>query len=187
MDYITLSENEPLDNWFKVAEQDIECFKVIEERLSPSGRIEYQTFPMYAPLSQEIVETGVPQHPQGEMKPIEFNGKVKLDEGFVHAYRKIDDAVKFMEVSCIGYDETRPAIYKCVIPKGTQYFETLKRSNYESDTESYATTQLRYVQPIYERVRGKTRDWHRMEKPEKKKKFGIIFDEAQIEEDNYNE
>ena len=185
MDYIALHENEHLEDKVKVAQNDIECFKVIEERLSPSGRIEYWTFPLYAPLSQEIVESGVPQHPQGEMKPdLLLNGKTRLDEGFVHAYRRLEDAVRYMEESCIGYDETRPVVYKCVIPKGAQYFETLKVTVIAPNPiESYATTQLRYVQPIYERVWRKTRDWHRMEKPEKKKKFGIILDETQINGD----
>ena len=188
MDYIALHENEHHEDNIKVVQNDVECFKVIEERLIPSGRIEYWTFPIYAPLPQDVVEHGVPQHPQQEEKPNKLpDGRVKLDEGFVHAYRNLNDAVKYMEASCIGYDETRPVVYRCVIPKGPEYFETLKFSDYESTTESYAASQIKYVEPIYERVWRKTQEWKRMEKPDKKKKFGIIVDETQINGDVNNE
>lgn len=189
MDYIPLHENETLKDKIKVAQNDVECFKVIEERLTPSGRIEYWTFPMYTSLSQDVVESGVLQHPNGEQKPkVLADGRVQLDEGFVHAYRNLEDAVRYMEASCIGYDETRPVAYRCVIPKDTQYFETYRVSATIEDTvESYAATQIKYVEPIYQRVWKNTQDWKRMEKPDKKKKFGIIVDESQINGDINNE
>ena len=183
-----LHENEHLEDKVKVSQNDIECFKVIEERLTPSGRIEYWTFPMYTTLPQDVVESGVPQHPLQEKKLNKLpDGRIKLDEGFVHAYRNLDDAVRYMESSCIGYDETRPVVYRCVIPKGTEYFETLKFSDYENTTESYAASQIKYITPIYQRVWRKTEEWKRMEKHDKKKKFGIIVDEAQINGDINNE
>ncbi|MBP5724391.1 MAG: hypothetical protein J6X18_12575 [Bacteroidales bacterium] len=188
MDYIALHENEHLEDKVKVSQNDIECFKVIEERLTSSGRIEYWTFPIYAPLPKDVVESGVPQHPQQEQKPkTQADGFVQLDEGFVHAYRNLDDAVHYMETSCIGYDETRPVVYRCVIPKHTQYFETYRVSAvYDNSVESYAASQIKYVEPIYQRVWRKTQEWKRMEKPDKKKKFGIIVDENQINGDVNN-
>ena len=193
MSYIVLHENETLEEAIKsrtkTATEPVECYKVIEERMTGSGRIEYWTFPMYSALNEEIVSGNALQHPHGEANlHIEPNGRVSLTNGFIHAYKNYEDALHFMEKTCVGYTETRPVIYKCVIQPGTEYMEAMNKHRAEDEPcPCYVTNHLKYVEPLTQRTWGRTKPFARMEKPENsKKKYGIIYDENQINGDVEN-
>lgn len=191
--YILLHENEEVPEGVqrqtKNADEDIECFKVIEERLSPSGRIEYWSYPLYAELPEDVVSGKAMLHPKGNVALKRFeNNKVELGKGFVHAYANKEDAIRYMEASCVGYPETRPAIYRCVIPKGCDCIETFKETDDGELAKCYATFNIRFCEPLLERVNGVTRDYRRLERQVvAKKKFGIIYDESQINGDVVND
>lgn len=193
MSYIVLHENETLEDAIKfktkTSTEPVECYKVIEERMTGSGRIEYWTFPMYSPLNEQIVSGKALQHPHGEANLyVEPDGRVPLSNGFIHAYKNYEDALQFMEKYCVGYAETRPVIYKCVIPPGAEYMEAMNKHRKENEPcQCYVTLSIKYVQPITQRVWGRTQPFSKMEKPDfKKKKFGIIYDESQINGDVEN-
>lgn len=193
MSYIELHENETLEEAIKsrtkTSTEPVECYKVIEERMTGSGRIEYWTFPMYSSLNEEIVSGKALQHPHGEAKLYaEPDGRVPLTSGFIHAYKNYEDVLHFMEKSCIGYTETRPVIYKCVIPPGTEYLEAMNKYREEDvPCPCYVTFNLKYAEPLTQRTWGRTQPFSKMEKPDfKKKKFGIIYDESQINGDVEN-
>lgn len=193
MSYIVLHESETLEEAIKsktkTSTEPVECYKVIEERMTGSGRIEYWTFPMYSLLNEEIVSGKALQHPHGEANlHVEPDGRVQLTNGFIHAYKNYEDALQFMEKYCVGYTETRPVIYKCVIPPGAEYMEAMNKHRKENEPcQCYVTLSIKYVQPITQRVWGRTQPFSKMEKPDfKKKKFGIIYDESQINGDVEN-
>ncbi len=193
MSYIVLHENETLEDAIKSrikkATEPVECYKVIEERMSGSGRVEYWTYPLYAELSEEIVTGKSIQHPKEEPTPRQYeDGRVIVDKCFVHAYKNYEDALEYMEQTCIGYPETRPAIYRCVIPDGATYIEAVNhRHDGNEPPIVYAASALQFCEPITQRVYGKTMPYVKMEKPDyKKKKFGIIYDESQINGDVEN-
>lgn len=194
MSYILLHENETLDQALesrvKTADEPIECYKVIEERMSGSGRIEYWTYPLYHELNEEIVTGKTLQHPKEKPTPRQYdNGKVAVDKGYVHAYKNYDDALEYMNHTSVGYPETRPVIYKCVIPEGERYI--LAKNHTMLGGEPYAVcaaSALRYCEPLTQQVSWKTMPYARMTKPEpKKKNFGIIIDESQINGDVNND
>lgn len=194
MSYIVLHENETLEDAIKsrtkTAAEPVECYKVIEERMTGSGRIEYWTYPMYSALNEEIVSGKVQQSPRECVSfHVEPDGRVALTSGFIHAYKKYEDALNFMEKSCFGYAETRPVIYKCVIPSGTEYIEAMNKHRAEDNPcPCYVTLNLKYVEPLTQRTWGRTKPFVKMEKPENnKKKFGIIYDESQINGDIVND
>lgn len=192
MSYIVLHENETLEDAIKsrtkTSTEPVECYKVIEERMTGSGRIEYWTYPMYSALNEDIISGKALQHPNGEANlHAEPDGRVPLTDGFIHTYKNYEDALCFMEKSCIGYTETRPVIYKCVIPPGTEYMEAINKYRVDDPRPCYVTFNLRYVEPLTQRTFGRTKPFVRMEKPENnKKKFGIIYDESQINGDVEN-
>ena len=194
MSYIVLHENETftqaLESRTKTATEPIECYKVIEERMSGSGRVEYWTYPMYSALNEDVVSGKALQHPHGEPMPVQNeNNTIRLDKGFVHAYKSYEEALRFMEKSGVfGYSETRPVVYRCVIPDGATYIEALNpHHDGEERPTIYAASALQFCEPITQKVYGKTMPYVKMEKPDyKKKKFGIIYDESQINGDVEN-
>lgn len=194
MSYIVLHENETLqqalESRVKTATEPIECYKVIEERMSGSGRIEYWTYPMYAELNEDIISGKTFQHPNGEPNlHIESDGKVPLNFGFIHAYKNYENALEYMtKHGCFGYSETRPVVYKCVIPYGEQYMEVTNKHNKEDEPcPGYVMSHIQYVEPLAQKTWGRVFPYAKMEKPEfKKKKFGIIYDETQINGDVEN-
>ena len=194
MSYIVLHENETLEesikSRIKTATEPIECYKVIEERMSGSGRIEYWTYPLYAELNEEIVNGSTIMHPKEKPSPRRYdNERVIVDKGFVHAYKNYDDALEYMGQSCIGYPETRPVIYKCVIPNGEQYFTARQMRLLDGEPYPvYAASGIQFIEPLTQMVSGKIMPYVRMEKPDfKKKKFGIIYNEDQINGDVAND
>ena len=188
MSYIILNENESLNEGIKsrikTAVDDIECYKVIEERLTGSGRIEYWSYPIYAELIEDVIKGKQVHQPKREpnLKRNE-NGKVVVGDGFVHAYAKMEDAVKFMESSCVGYSEVRPVVQRCIIPKNADYLDVFKEGKNEEPSKCYATFYIKFCEPLLERVNGITKEYQKLEKIEKKKKFGIIYEETQINGD----
>jgi len=188
MSYITLHENETLEEGIKsrtkTSTEPVECYKVIEECMTGSGRIEYRTMPMYAELSEDVINGKTPQHPTGKTSlKVEPDGRLPLTAGFIHAYKNYEDALSFMKKWCsFGYLESRPVIYRCVIPPEADYLETLhSHSKEDSPCVCYVTFNLMYCNPLTQKVAGKTMPYVKMEKPEvNKKKYGIVYNESDI-------
>ena len=66
------------------------------------------------------------------------DNKEVLEEGFIHSFKNKEDAITFAKTK-YGVD-----VVKCIIPKGTYYFEGIN-----SDlTEGYASTQIKYVKVV---------------------------------------
>lgn len=144
----------------------VESYKVIEERLTPSGRIEYLTLPLYFWLTEDEVV--------GKTKMVAKPYYQKKSMKGIHSFLTKDEAVTWMQEHFLGYSYTRPAIYRCES-------ESDKCSVVEGRLVS---EEIRFLEPILQMVNGKISDYVRMTVPEKKKpQFGIVYDESQINGD----
>lgn len=190
MNYIKLSKNETLKS--EIAKNDVECFKIVEERLSPSGRYEYRTFPLYVDIPEEVINGVVPFLPKEngkiQVSTVEDNTVVTFGAGFVHVYANLEDATKYIEKHGYGHPQTRTTIYQCIIPKGTEYYTTLK-SDYPEPITCYSTYGLCFIKPLFMSAIGMKNvcEYKRIEKPEKKKKVGVIFKDEYFEDEEFLE
>lgn len=158
----------------------IKVYKVIEERMSPSGRIEYFTLPLYKPITEDEVKGKVLFKPKETMKEwmlrkwgIEVT-KVRTNaDSYVHAFLTYDSALDYMQNHFKGYLYTRPVIYEC----------EAESSELPPDTFKVKCLSLRFVQPLAQMVNFKVNEYVAMQKPERKKQYGIQYDENEINGD----
>ena len=138
-------------------------YKVIEERLTPSGRIEYLTLPLYVWLTVDEVE----RHSKMIAKPQYLSNVVHGIYSFVN----LEDVKDWMAEHSLGYYATRPAIYRCESEESKCHIEDGK----------VISEEIRFCEPLFHMVNGKISDYVRMTVPEKKKSsFGIVYDESEI-------
>lgn len=181
MSFIKVNDGENVMDRFRETESDIVCYKMIEERLTPSGRIEYWTLPLYKELSPEIVggETNFKATGDDEIVERQVVG-FYIGRGFIHAFSTLEEAENEMRDKYYGYEEVRPVIYRCVIPKGTVYAECEVVPNYKG----YVSKEILFGEPLIQMVNRKVGEYVKMVKPEKKKRFGIMTDEEYNERED---
>ena len=161
-------------------------YKVIEERMSPSGRIEYFSLPLYKQITEEEVNGKVMYKPKETMKEwmkrrwnIDVTNARTNEDSFVHAFINYDSALEYMQGHFKGYMYTRPVIYECEAESS----ELLPEDGYKMKCKS-----LKFINPISYMVNFKVYDYIVMQKPERKKSYGIQYDENDINGDtDYNE
>lgn len=128
----------------KQAKKDIPCYKVLSC---------YGTHQLRTPFMGDFVDYGLTVKALGENKgPKEFSdweeGSLKfsrklMGEGFIHTFKTIEDA----DITLMSHDYPiyHPVLVKCVIPKGTWYYE----GEFEyTGSASYASQSLRYGKRI---------------------------------------
>lgn len=162
-------------------------YKVIEERMSPSGRVEYFTLPLYKPITEDEAKGKTLFKPKETMAEWMLNKwgivctTTRTDaDKYVHAFISYEKALEYMQEHYKGYFYTRPVIYEC-----------------EADSAELPTTEdgytmrchsLRFIRPLAQMVNFKVNEYVAMQKPEKKKSYGIQYDESEINGDtDYNE
>lgn len=144
----------------------IESYKVIEERLTPSGRIEYLTLPLYFWLTEDEVA--------GKTKMVAKPYQYKKSMKGIHSFLTKDEAVAWMQEHFLGYSYTRPALYRC----------ESENDKCEVIEGRLVSEEIHFLEPILQMVNGKISDYVKMTVPEKKKpQFGIVYDESQINGD----
>lgn len=161
-------------------------YKVIEERMSPSGRVEYFTLPLYKPITEEEIKGKVLFKPKETVKEwmlrkwgIEVT-KVRTNaDSYVHAFLSYESAVDYMQEHFKGYLYTRPVIYECEAESS----ELPPEDGYKMKCNS-----IRFICPVAQMINFKVNEYVAMQKPEKKKSYGIQYDESEINGDtDYNE
>lgn len=161
-------------------------YKVIEERMSPSGRIEYFSLPLYKQITEEEVNGKVLYKPKETMKEwmkrkwdIDVTNVRTNEDEFVHAFMTYDAALEYMKEHFKGYFYTRPVVYECE----AEFNEPPKEVMYKVSCNS-----IKFLRPISHMVNFKVYDYVAMQKPERKKSYGIQYDENEINGDtDYNE
>lgn len=165
---------------------NFKVYKVIEERMSPSGRIEYFSLPLYKAITEEEVNGKVLYNPKETMKEwmkrkwdIELTNLRTNEDKYVHAFISYDSALEYMQEHFKGYLYTRPVIYEC----DAESSELPTEDGYKMKCKS-----LRFIKPISYMANFKVYDYIAMQKPERKKSYGIQYDESEINRDtDYNE
>lgn len=150
-------------------------YKVIEERMTPSGRIEYYTLPMYCMITEEEINGHVLFKPKDTVQ--EFMLKKwakeyynpKNDEKYVCAFATYESALDYMQTHFKGYFYTRPVIYECECNVIENVENVLKCSSIKF------CNALSYLNSF------KLNEYTKMTKPEKKKSYGIQYDENEID------
>lgn len=156
-------------------------YKVIEERMSPSGRVEYFTLPLYKQITEDEVRGHVDFKPRETTAEsilkkwgIELTKTRSSDEKYVHAFIDYESALEYMQEHFKGYLYTRPVIYEC------------EAENSELPTEDgckMRCTSIRFIRPVSQMVNSKVNEYVEMQKPEKKKQYGIQYNESEINGD----
>lgn len=155
-------------------------YKVIEERLSPSGRIEYYTLPLYHRISDDEISGKVLFEPkESSIEQLLKKSGVECDyenfgnKKYVHAFSNYDSALEYMEKYFTGYIYTRPIIYEC------------KCENIETndDTNTLKCKSIKFLKPISQMVHKKVNEYVKMTLPERKKPHSISYDEDDINGD----
>lgn len=134
-----------------VAKHDIVCYKVIAKGFydEPQSGIKYfyQT-----PCACERVDIDIIEK-NGEFATNKYGrpcyGTSVLSIGWIHTYKTLRGAWNL--ISCLAYESGPKSylqVYKCVIPKGTCYFEG---EDLLTDKTSYASDKIRFVAQIKKR------------------------------------
>lgn len=123
----------------KKDDRDITVFKIVVFRDS-------QAFTPYT-------ATPIPYELLNGQKPFEANGRTKkhpvyvfhgysIEDGNIHAYARAADAWQLARF--FPKEWGQPAVYECIIPKGTEYYYGC---TYEK-TPSYASKRIRFVKRL---------------------------------------
>lgn len=161
-------------------------YKVIEERMSPSGRVEYFTLPLYKTITEDEAKGIVLFKPKETMADWMLNKwgitctTVRTDDDqYVHAFNSYESALEYMQEHFKGYFYTRPVIYEC---------EAELADSEPEDGCKLRCKSIKFIRPIAQMVNFKVNEYVAMQKPEKKKSYGIQYDESEINGDtDYNE
>lgn len=159
----------------------IKVYKVIEERMSPSGRIEYLSLPLYKTITEEEIKGKVLYKPKETTKEwflnkwgIECTNTRTQEDKYVHAFIDYDSALIYMQENFKGYLYTRPVIYECEAESS----ELPSENGYKLKCKS-----IKFIKPVSQMVNFKVNEYIEMQKPERKKSYGIQYDENEINGD----
>lgn len=137
------------DNPLKEATEDIICYKGVQVPYEKWFKIktfvlrklkrfkDYKTYFTEDRVTIGMTFVAMPELSQERLDWTKDNEEV-LEAGFVHSFKNKEDAIAFAKA------RTYIDVVKCIIPKGTYYFEGIN-SDY---TKGYASTQLKYVKVI---------------------------------------
>jgi len=150
-------------------------YKVIEERMSPTGKAEYWTLPLYEPITKDEIE-GKCLFQAKESRKEKVMRKFSIstgEENYVHAFSDLDSAVFYMESNFKGYPYTRPVIFECECAGPL----------IQEKGNAVKCKEMRFVKPLLQMVDFKTSEYSKISVPEKKKFYGIQYREEDINGD----
>lgn len=156
-------------------------YKVVEERMTPSGRIEYCTLPMYCMITEDEIKGHTLFKPRDTIQEAMLKKWAKEyytpkeEEKYVCAFDTYEHALEYMQEHFKGYFYTRPVIFECDCDVIERDGNTLKCKS------------IQFKEPLCYMNNFKVNEYVQMSKPEKKKSYGISYDESEINGDtNYN-
>lgn len=137
----------------KVAKKDIVCYKLLRENIEyPSETKRYYTpfQDLKIILGQEVKAKGGLQ--KGTRKIFEWSSNREyrklIYSGVIHTFKTFKDVEDFMLKFASQYDAKNAVVVRCVIPKGTEYYEGIFES---TGLKSYASKKLIYGGRILKR------------------------------------
>lgn len=135
----------------KIAEKNITCYKILELCNDfYTGRL-YKTPYMGALVPSHIIkgkqEWYAPRGTYWKKKTIyQISGRTKymyrIEDGYIHTYAKLSAANARKE--SLKLHSGKYYIFKCIIPKGAEYYEGLEPNGYKS----YASECIKFVDKI---------------------------------------
>ena len=147
--------------------------------MSPSGRVEYLTLPLYHSITEEEASGKSllkPKDTAAEAMLKKWAGSdyvdKKRDEKYIHAFTDYESALEYMSNHFKGYFYTRPVIYQCESDEVESVEENVARCN-----------SLRFIEPVSQIVNFKVTEYLKLQRIEKKKTYGFSYDESEINGD----
>ena len=129
----------------KVAENDIICYKMLEECQQERWRgYTYHSPFQEIPIKDEIVHGLFPYVGEGDRSIKDVNGHPSVSEGYIHTYKTLLNA----EEMCNYYTklfENDVHVFECKIPAGTEYYDGLD-SNL---LPGYASERIVFVKKLF--------------------------------------
>lgn len=129
---------------FKVAEEDIVCYKVlvrVPTQVKTVFRSPFREFTWFEgePDPDRVYNaTGDVCFTQNFR---DFDcGKIFVGQGVFHTYKKSSDAFVLKKLS-----GEEAIVFKCVIPKGSEYLSGISDNLWQGDFESYGSKQLKIL------------------------------------------
>ena len=157
-------------------------YKVVEEKMTPSGRIEYSTLPMYCMITEEEINGHTLFKPKDTIQETMLKKWAnnfytpKNEEKYVCAFSTYESAVEYMQSHFKGYFYTRPVIYEC------------ECNVIENDGDILKCSSIKFNNALSYLYNFKLNEYVKMAMPEKKKSYGIEYDENEINGDtDYSE
>lgn len=148
------------DIYPSIAEKDLECYKVVKmaygQALTPY---------MNMPIGTDAIE-GKDFFCANDVKRTSFNDCYSLNEvrcGYIHTFTSLDEAARCVLCESLrdysySYAYIKLVIFKCIIPKGTEYFtgyaengtyyNILCRNKNGMPLNSYASERIKFVREI---------------------------------------
>ncbi len=145
--------NRQLTDKLSIASEDIVCYKVVAVPYDIRHKFKtkllrllhlwkhYETYFMDESITIGSTVIAQPVFTERILEHMDKH-QTTIEEGFIHSYRKKEDARRFQKSRAYRCD-----VVKCIIPKGTYYF-TGAGNNSNSLEPQYASTQIKYVKVI---------------------------------------
>lgn len=152
-------------------------YKVVEESLSPSGKIEYKTLPLYKQISLDEIS--------GEKLFISNNSEL-----YINSFETYEDAEKWMKNYFVGYTYVRPVIFMVesdddLIKSKQNYQDRHDKINFLLNV--CKSKKIKFIKPLVYMTANKICEYSAMSKPEKKKvNYSFAYEETE-EDFNFDE
>jgi len=128
------------------AKKDLICYKIIERYKNFYGEYCYKTPFQGTPVSIKVIEGQ-------EFKPDPFisigadrksDGHYEVYDGFIHSYKtrwKARKMAKYIRETLFKGEDRWYDVYKCIIPKGTEYFDGVDENGFGA----YASKSIKII------------------------------------------
>lgn len=131
----------------KKSKNDLVCFKIIELRGSGNG---YMTPYQHFLISEEVLNGDKPLVAENKTAlSEESNGYKKywsVTGGYIHTFSYFDYAKRSLMLLRSNYPGSIFKLFKCIIPKGTKYYEG--SDNGYKTLNTYASEKIIFVEQI---------------------------------------
>jgi len=127
----------------KVAEEDIICYKMLEE-CKLAGHPYMSPF-RGNPIKHEIVYGLCPYVGEGDGTiQVDNCGHLIITEGYIHTYKTLLDAEELCNY-CTKYYENDCHLFECKIPAGTEYYDGVDSNS----ISGYASERIVFIKELF--------------------------------------
>ena len=122
----------------KIAKRKIVCYKVLSKTNNSISDIEFMTPYQHTYIDNDIINGKKDFEAKGSVDITDSFDAVAfyhLNGGCIHTYKRRKDA---------KWCGSEQSVFKCIIPKGTEYYEGESLCGYEN----YASKKIRFIKQI---------------------------------------